>query len=78
VIENVDNFRYLIITVDSPHNVEAHHESLRRRLLYIHEEMKIYCDRSIVTSDTSIEKLKELHIKTFKNSVGLGERTVKV
>jgi len=45
-----------MITVDSsPRSDEAHQESVLRRLLYIHEEMKICCDRPIVASDTSIE-----------------------
>jgi len=35
---------------------EAHQEGVRRRLLYIHEGMKIYCYRSIVSIDASIEK----------------------
>jgi len=39
----------------SPRSDEAHQESVRRHLLYIHEDMKIDCDRPIVTSDTSIE-----------------------
>jgi len=39
-----------------PRNDETHQEGVRRRLLYIHEEMKIYCNRPIVLSDTSIKR----------------------
>jgi len=46
----------IIITEDgSLRSDEAHQEGVRRRLLYIHEEMKIYCNRTIVSIDTSIE-----------------------
>jgi len=45
--------------LSSPRSDEAHHEGVRRRLLYIHEEMKIYCNRTIVFSDTSIERYCE-------------------
>jgi len=41
----------------SPRSYEAHQEGVRRRLLvYIHEEMKTYSYRPIVTSDTLIER----------------------
>jgi len=40
----------------SPSGNEAHQEGVRKRLLYIHEEMKIYCNHPIVSSDTSIER----------------------
>jgi len=36
----------LVITVnDCPRSDETHQYGLRRRLSYIHEEMKIYCER---------------------------------
>jgi len=35
---------------------EAHQKGERRRILYMHEEMKIYCNRTIVSNDTSIER----------------------
>jgi len=38
-----------------PRSDDAHQESVRRRLLYIHEEIKIYCDGLIVTSYIAIE-----------------------
>jgi len=41
------------ITVDgSPRKDEPHQEGVRRRLLYIHEEIKIYCNLPMVSSDT--------------------------
>jgi len=43
---------HLITVDDSRRSDEGHQESERRRLLYIQEEMKIYCDRPIVTSNT--------------------------
>jgi len=48
------------IAVDgSPRSNEAHQECVQGRLLYIYEEMKIYCDRPIVTNDTPIEMYRK-------------------
>jgi len=64
-----------------PRSDETHQENVRRRLSYIHEEMKIYCDCLIVSSYKLIKRYHKILkdcIPKLKKSVSLGERAVKV
>jgi len=51
----------------SPRSRTAHQDSVRRRLLYVHEEMKTYCDRPIVTKDTSTKGIAKTKRISFRH-----------
>jgi len=50
---------------------------LQSRLLYIHEGMKIYCNRREIYQSKGIAKTKKIAYQHLKITIGVGERAVK-
>jgi len=63
----------------SPRSDEAHQEGVRRRLLYIHEEMTIYCNSPIVSrkvfQSKGIAKTKRIAYQDFKKINWFGRKS---